>query len=92
MYGKETRDFSQNSKNNNCTNIAKLSVPSSLQYERINVYVQLSCRNCFSLVSVCCSVAIWTSAFIAKGNEQKNPMICERKNPGRILGQISKTF
>lgn len=92
MYGKETRDFSQNSKNNNYTSIAKLSVPSSLQDERINVYVQLSCRNCFSLISVCCSVAIWTSAFIAKGTEQKNPIICKKKNPGRILDEISKTF
>lgn len=92
MHGKETRDFSQNAKNNNYTNIAKLSVPSSLQYEWINVYVQLSCRNCFSVSSVCCSVAVWTAAFIAKGTEQKKTMICVKKNPESILVQISKTF
>jgi len=33
VYGKETRDFSQNTKNNNYTNTAKLSVLSSFQYE-----------------------------------------------------------
>lgn len=33
MYGKETKGFSQKAKNNNYTIIAKLSVPSFLQYE-----------------------------------------------------------
>lgn len=81
MYGKETRGFSQNAKNNNYTNIAKLSVPSSLQYERINVYVELSCRNCFSVSSACCSVAVWTAAFIARGTELKeNDDLCEEKS------------
>lgn len=66
IYGKETRDFSQNTKNNNYIDIAKLSVPSFLQYEWIHVYVQLSRRTCFSMISVRCSVAIQTTAFIAK--------------------------
>lgn len=92
MCGRETRDFSQNAKNNNYTNIARLSIPSSFQNERINVYVQLSCRNCFSLISVCWFVAVWTAACIANRNEQKNPMICVKKNPGSISVQISKTF
>lgn len=71
MYGKETKGSSQKAKNNNCTIIAKLSVPSFLQYEWINVCEQLSCKNFFSLFSLCCSVAIWTAAFVVKGNEQK---------------------
>lgn len=91
MYGKETRGFSQKAKNNNCTNIAKLSVLSFLQYEWINVYVQLSCKNCFSLFSMCCSVAIWTAAFIVKGNEQKHLIICVKKNRGSLLVHIFKT-
>lgn len=73
MYGKETKGFSQKAKNNNYTIVAKLSVPSFLHYEWINVYGHLSCKNCFSLFSVCCSVAIWIAAFIVKGNEQKKP-------------------
>lgn len=37
IYGKETKDFGQKAKNNNYTIIAKLSVPSFLRYEWINV-------------------------------------------------------
>lgn len=33
MYGKETKGSGQKAKNNNCTIMAKLSVPSFLQYE-----------------------------------------------------------
>lgn len=41
---------------------------------------------------MCCSVAIWIAAFIVKGNEQKNVIICVKKNHGSLSVHISKTF